>query len=259
MTAHLRIAAIIPARLASTRFPNKPLVEVEGLPMIEHVRRRALLCQGFDEVIVATCDADIANVVKKFGGRVVMTSNTHRVATERLVEAMASLNCTHVVNVQGDEMLVLPSDLDRMVAAIHRNPQASIWNAVAPVEDAAELKDASWVKCVLTQNGQVFFCGRDMSYAKTADDGWEPIYKVIGILAYARPFLENFANLSPTPLEKRESVEQLRFLEHGYSIEAVRFEKGYVGVNVPQEMDIVRKAFREDRRQREILKKNLEL
>lgn len=225
--------------------------------MIEHVRRRALLCQGFADVIVATCDADIAKTVEKFGGRVILTSDTHRVATERLVEAMASLNCTHVVNVQGDEMLVLPSDLDRMIAAVQQEPRASIWNAVAPVEAAGELKDTSWVKCILTKNGQILFCGRDMPYAKTADDGWEPIYKVIGILAYSRAFLENFFSLQPTPLEKRESVEQLRFLEYGYSIESVRFEKGYVGVNVPHEMELVRKVLREDPVQREILKKVL--
>ncbi|MDP3768387.1 MAG: NTP transferase domain-containing protein, partial [Dehalococcoidia bacterium] len=109
--ATTKIAAIIPARMASSRFPGKPLLDVRGLPMVEHVRRRAELCGRFSDVVVATCDWEIAAAVERFGGRCVMTSASHPGATDRVAEAAAALDCTHVVNVQGDELLILPEDL----------------------------------------------------------------------------------------------------------------------------------------------------
>ena len=111
MSAHVRVAAIIPARMASSRLPGKPLLDIAGLPMIEHVRRRARRCRRFVEVVVATCDQEIAQAVKRYGGDVIMTSATHPAASDRVAEAMRHLDCTHVVNVQGDEILVLPEDL----------------------------------------------------------------------------------------------------------------------------------------------------
>ena len=100
----IKIAAVIPARMASIRFPGKPLIEIQGLPMIEHVRRRALLCGGFSEVLVATCDTEILEAVETFGGRVIMTSKEHIMASDRVAEAALNLDCTHVINVQGDEI-----------------------------------------------------------------------------------------------------------------------------------------------------------
>ncbi len=100
----VEIVAIIPTRMDSSRYPGKPLIEIEGLPMIEHVRRRALLCSGFSHVVVATCDPVIRKTVEKFGGTVIMTSNKHIMASDRVAEATEHLDCTHVVNVQGDEI-----------------------------------------------------------------------------------------------------------------------------------------------------------
>lgn len=254
-----KIAALIPARMASSRFPGKPLLDVAGLPMVEHVRRRALLCPEFSDVAVATCDREIADVVQKFGGRVILTSDKHRVATERLVEAMEKLDCTHVVNVQGDEMLILPSDLTRMARAIQARPENLVWNAVAPVDTAEELTDTSWVKCALTRENRFLFCARNFSFLPFKGTCFEPVYKVIGILAYHRLFLSRFHEFEPTPIEKMESIEQLRFLEYGIPIEAVPFEKGFVGVNVPREAEMVQKILKEDPTQKEILQKILEL
>ena len=118
----VRIAAIIPARMGSSRLPGKPLIDVHGLPMVEHVRRRVLRCRGFSDVVVATCDREIAEVIERYGGRCLMTSPAHPAATDRVAEAMRQLDCTHVVNVQGDEILVLASDLERMVSAMEAEP-----------------------------------------------------------------------------------------------------------------------------------------
>ena len=129
----VNVAAIIPARMDSSRYPGKPLIEIEGLPMIEHVRRRALMCTEFSEVLVATCDKEIKDTVEFYGGSVLMTKDTHIVATERIVEAIQRVDCTHVVNVQGDEILILPSDLKLMVKAIENESDGDVWNAVGKV------------------------------------------------------------------------------------------------------------------------------
>lgn len=241
-----KIAAVIPARLASTRFPNKPLLEIEGLPMIEHVRRRALLCKGFSEVVVATCDKEIASVVEHFGGKVAMTSDKHRVATERIVEAVGNLDCTHVVNVQGDEILLVPSDMERMLAAIQEEPQREVWNAIAPLQSSEALSDPSMVKCVVTKSDRILFCSRNFSPST-------PAYLVVGILAYQRQFLEKICKMPQTPLENLESIEQSRFLEHDVVIQGVRFEKAYPGINTPEEGAVVRKILKEDPLQRRLL------
>ncbi len=246
-----KIAAIIPARMASTRLPGKPLLKIEGLPLLEHVRRRTLLCRGFSEVVVATCDSEIADMVESYGGKVIFTSSKHRVATERIIEAMRQLDCTHVLNVQGDEILVLPSDLEKMVNAMKRNPEVPVWNAVANIESKEILSDAAVVKCVLSKTGKILFCSRHFLHLG-------PVHWVIGILGYSRPFLERFQTLAPSPLEEKESIEQLRILENDYPITAVPFEKAYPGINEPREVQEVEKYLKEDPLQRAMLNKILE-
>lgn len=241
-----KIAAVIPARLASSRFPNKPLLPIEGLPMIEHVRRRALLCRSFSDVVVATCDPEIADCVQSYEGKVMMTSDQHKVATERVAEACRQLDCTHVVNVQGDEVLILPGDLDRMTQSIMENPRGPIWNAMAPVERMEDLEDPSIVKCIVSRGDRFLFCSRSFAFL-------EGVCQVIGILAYHRSFLENFALLEQTPLERRESIEQMRFLEYNWPIQGVRFSKGYPGINTPEEAEVVKKILKQDPVQHSIL------
>lgn len=253
-----RIAAIIPARMASSRFPGKPLLNIEGLPMIEHVRRRTLLCKDFSDVVVATCDEEIRLAVTSYGGRVVMTSSKHRVATERIIEAMHHLDCTHVVNVQGDEILILPSDLSLFAKAMAARPREQAWNAVAKVVSEEELEDRSVVNCALSKSHHILFFSRNFSpsFYKNQKD-CEPIFINLGILGYSRRFLEKFLKWEPTPLEERESVEQFRMLENDIPIAAVPFEKGYPGINEPREVEAIKKYLRDDPRQHAILKEIL--
>ena len=139
--SQVKVAAVIPARMGSTRYPGKPLIEIEGLPMVEHVRRRVLLSDVFSDVVVATCDNVIKESIEGFGGTVIMTSEQHIMASDRVAEAVKVLDCTHVVNVQGDEILVLPDDLSTMASVIKENPDVEYWNATAPVEIEAEIND----------------------------------------------------------------------------------------------------------------------
>ena len=250
---NLKIAAIIPARMASTRHPGKPLLEIEGLPMIEHVRRRALLCGGFSEVVVATCDTEILEAVETFGGRVIMTSKKHIMASDRVAEAALNLDCTHVINVQGDEMLVMPDDLSNMVESIHANPNVQYWNAIARIEKPAELTDIAIVKCVISTTRRILYCARDFSHLNL-NTTFEPVRKILGILGYTRESLLNFSKLSRTPLEKTQSIDQSRIIEHEIPLLAVPFEKGYPGINDSREEQMVRKFFQTDPIQRSILK-----
>ncbi|MDP2600358.1 MAG: 3-deoxy-manno-octulosonate cytidylyltransferase [Deltaproteobacteria bacterium] len=253
----VRIAAIIPARMASSRFPGKPMYNVAGLPMIEHVRRRALKCKAFSAVVVATCDVEIAQAVEKFGGRVIMTSPTHPGATDRLAEAMQHLDATHIVNVQGDEILIPPSDLDLMAEAVFKESSVPAWNAAAKIESVEELANPAIVKMVTSQSGRVIFCGRDLSKIAVKAPAFEPVCQSIGVMTYRREFLQSFLELKRTPLETAEGIDQMRIVERDQILRVVYFNKAYVSVNEPHEMKLVEKCLAEDSFQQSILKEIL--
>lgn len=251
----IRVVAIIPARLASSRLPGKPLLEIRGLPMVEHVRRRAVLCGRFDDVVVATCDAAIAQTVERYGGRWVMTSPHHPAATDRVAEAVQQLDCSHVVNVQGDEILVLPEDLSRLVEAIEAEPGVPAWNAIAPIERADELQDRSIVKCVVSRSNRILCCGRDFSAwgRVLASPTYEPIRQILGILGYRRDFLQRYGQLLRTPLEHAESIDQSRIIEHDVLLRGVAFRHGYPGINESREVAVVERILQTDPLQQQAL------
>jgi len=253
-----RVAAVIPARMASTRLPGKPLLEIQGLPMIEHVRRRANLCRSFSEVVVATCDREIADVVRRHGGEVRMTSSRHPAATDRVAEAAEQLNCSHVVNVQGDEILVLPEDLERMVKAIQTQPELPAWNAVAQLENSREIQDRSVVKCAVSNSGRILICSRDFSHLPlSAEEGFAPVRRILGVLAYRKDFLKRYGTLARTPLERAESIDQNRILEHDVPLETIPFTRGYTGVNEVRELEDVRHHLEQDTLQQAVLQEVL--
>ena len=254
MTDSVRVAAVIPARMAASRYPGKPLINISGLPMIEHVRRRVLLCSSFSDVVVATCDSEIADAVNSYGGRVVITSDKHLMASDRVAEAMQYLECTHVINVQGDEILIMPTDLARMIAAIAVRPDIPYWNATALIDSRDELTDKAIVKCVVAQNETIMYCARDFGHL-TDQPTYEPIRKILGILGYSRVGLERYGSLSRTPVEITQSIDQSRVLEHDLPLKGVRFEFGYPGINNPEEELLVRRTLDRDAMQREVLEK----
>jgi 3-deoxy-manno-octulosonate cytidylyltransferase (CMP-KDO synthetase) len=248
----VRIVAIIPARMASSRYPGKPLIEIEGLPMIEHVRRRALLCSGFSHVAVATCDPAIRKTVEKFGGAVIMTSNKHIMASDRVAEAIEHLDCTHVVNVQGDEILVLPEDLELMIKAIKYSPNKHYWNATAPIEVVDELADTTIVKCAITKQEKILYCARDFS-ALGLKKSFQPIRKILGVLGYSCESIKMYSHLPRTPIEISQSIDQSRIIENSLELHSVSFSSGSPGINEPREEEIVKKILKSDRRQKTIL------
>ena len=252
----VKIVVVIPARMASTRHPGKSLIEIEGLPMVEHVRRRVLLCEGFSDVIVATCDAEIQKVVESFGGKVVMTSKEHVMASDRVAEVANVLDCSHVINVQGDEILVVPGDLNNMLESIRSHPGDQYWNAIAPIEKTDELADNAIVKCVISISGKILYCSRDFTHLNL-NNTFEPVRKILGILGYRIDSLLAYSKLIRTPIETSQSIDQSRIIEHEIPLQAVKFKKGYPGINDLREEKMVRKILKTDPGQRAILEKIL--
>lgn len=253
----MHLVAVIPARMRSSRFPGKALLMVRGLPMVEHVRRRTLLSRACDEVVVATCDQEIADVVEASGGRVIMTSADHPGALDRVAEAMRQLECTHVINVQGDEILIPPDDVANVARAVRAHPEVPAWNAVAKIEQPEELRDPSIVKLFVSLTGKVLFCAR--RYEEVAPeavlDG--AVRKSIGIMAFTRAFLERFVRLPRTPLECAGGMDQLRIVEHDLTLSTVLLKRGYPTVNEPREVPLVEEQLERDRLQQAVLEQVL--
>lgn len=253
-----KIAVIIPARLKSKRYPRKVLENFFGLPMLEHVRRRVLLCPGVDEVVVATCDREIVACVREFGGKTILTSDSHPTGTDRIAEACAAIDCTHIVDVQGDELLLEPEHLALIIKAIKSDPEVSFWNATSPLEDLGELDRHSVVKCVLSNQNRILFCFRRLPcYGKPGIDATSPIRRIMGLSAFRKPFLRQISKTRPTPFELCESIEQSRILESGFELRSVALDRGYPSVNEPAEAKLVVKILKTDLRQKRILAKIL--
>ncbi|MFA5974909.1 MAG: 3-deoxy-manno-octulosonate cytidylyltransferase [Elusimicrobiota bacterium] len=252
-----KIAAVIPARMGSSRFPGKPLLEIAGLPMVEHVRRRALMSGTFSDVVVATCDAEIQQAIEGFGGRVIMTKASHPGATDRVAEAVSHLSCTHVVNVQGDEVLVLPEDLRTITQTIAAAPDAPAWNAIAPIASAKELADRSIVKCIASCGNRILYCSRDFSRLPFKNQGFDPVHIILGLVAFRRDFLTTFCQLPRTAAETLESIDQNRIIEHDHDLRGILLSRGYPGINEPREAEQVNRLLKEDELQQAVLQQLL--
>jgi 3-deoxy-manno-octulosonate cytidylyltransferase (CMP-KDO synthetase) len=240
----------IPARFASQRLPGKPLLTIAGEPMVSHVARRALAA-GAREVVVATDDARIAAALDTSGVRVVMTRADHASGSDRLAECVRLCGWsdeTVVVNLQGDEPLAPASGI-RAVADVLVESGAPMATLATPFTSIEEFLDPNCVKVVADRNGRALYFSRAPvpwprdAFAKTKDalPPQMPFLRHIGIYAYRAGFLQAFTQLAPTPLERAESLEQLRALEHGDAI-AVRVapEPFPPGVDTPADLERVR-------------------
>ncbi len=249
--------AVIPARMASSRFPGKPLAMILDLPMIEHVRRRAGLCAAVDDVVVATCDQEIVDAVTRYGGKAVMTTDTHERCTTRVEEAMDSLDGEIVVIVQGDEPLILPQAIEKVVAPLQRCSDINCTNLLSRLTDDADFTDTNIVKAATNQAGFIMFFSR-APIPHFLHNAECPIYRQMGIMAFRTPFLRKYTALPETPFERVESVDMLRLLEHGYRILGAPTEHATVGVDHPQDVPRVEDTLKTDSVQREVYERIVE-
>ncbi|MBB6053592.1 3-deoxy-manno-octulosonate cytidylyltransferase [Armatimonas rosea] len=241
----MKAVALIPARLAATRLPDKPLALIAGKPMIQHVWERARSASKIDEVFIATPDQAIADAVRAFGGSVLMTRADHQTGTDRLAEAAQQLapDVKVIVNVQGDEPLIDPEIIDAAAEPLLADDGLTMSSLCCPLPTGRE-DDPNVVKVVLTQAGYALYFSRSpLPYRRNADaPGYQPLQH-IGLYAYRRDFLETFPTLPRTPLEQIESLEQLRALEHGYRIKMVFTDRVPESVDTPDDLERVRALF----------------
>ncbi len=236
-----RTVAVIPARYASTRLPAKPLADIGGRTLIEHVYRHAADARSVDRVLVATDDDRIARTVTAFGGDVRMTRADHPSGADRLAEVAADLDCDLVVNLQGDEPLIAPAVIDAAVAAA-ADPAVAMSTLRCPLAGAA-WRDPDVVKVAVDRAGWALFFSRAPIGAGLGASTAPPVAvdKHIGLYVYRRPFLLTLSRLEPTPLERAERLEQLRALEHGYRIMTTRIDDDPIGVDTPADLERVRR------------------
>jgi len=223
--------AIIPARFHSTRLPGKPVLEIDGKPLIEHVYRRVEEARQVARIIVATDDRRIADVVEGFGGNVVMTRDDHESGTDRIAEAAEELDPdTLVVNVQADEPLIEPNIIDEAISAA-RGGDADMVTLMTPMGDPDEMLNPNRVKVVSDRNGFALYFSR----ARIPSAG--TCFLHLGLYVYTVRFLKTFTKLVRTPLEITERLEQLRALEHGYRIRVVAVTSNSWGIDTPGDLE----------------------
>jgi 3-deoxy-manno-octulosonate cytidylyltransferase (CMP-KDO synthetase) len=236
----MTVLIVIPARYNSSRFPGKPLVDIHGKPMIQHVYERSCLANCTDSVLVATDDLRIAKTVKGFGGDVIMTSPEHPSGTDRVVEVSHSIKADIYINVQGDEPLIRPEDIDLLARTMKNDRSCQVGTLCHPIP-VAEALDANTVKLILSHSGNVLYFSR-LPIPYVTNSGYQPEYlKHIGIYGYRSEVLVKYKDLPRSNLENLERLEQLRLLESDYSIKAVKTSRTGPGVDTPACLEKVKR------------------
>ena len=231
----MKITAIIPARMGSSRFPGKPLAKICGHTMIEHVLRRVSLAKSLSEVVVATCDQVIADEVTRCGGRAVLTSDKHERCTDRIEEAADVVGGDIIVNVQGDEPFVTPEMIDLAVAPMLEDAALVCTNLMARITDLETLEDPNEVKVVFDRNRDALYMSREPIPSLKKGGAFDHAWKQVCVIPFTNRFLHQFSRLEPTPLEIRESVDMMRAIEHGFKVRMVPCEA--TGLSVDTEGD----------------------
>ena len=229
-------AAVIPARYGSSRFPGKPLALIAGKPMIQHVYERTARCRLLDRVVVATDSARIADVVDGFGGEVCLTDGAIATGTDRVAVTARDMTAELIVNVQGDEPLLPPEAITAAVMPLMQDPALAMGTLMTPITDPADISSPHVVKVVTDTAGRALYFSRSpIPYRrdKVETSGYN---RHIGLYVYRRTFLQVFAGLAPTPLERQEQLEQLRALEHGYTIMVTQTAYQPLGVDIPADI-----------------------
>ena len=240
----VQIVCIIPSRYESTRFPGKPLADLAGKPMIQHVYERVLKAGSVSFAAVATDDERIFAAVRAFGGRAVMTSPRHRSGTDRIAEAVETMGLRDddiVVNVQGDQPLFVPSQVDEVAGPLLQDGSIPMSTLIYRIVRDEEIAHPNAVKTVFDRNHfALYFSRATIPFVRDAARRAE-YFKHHGIYAYRRHFLRTFTSLPEGILERHEALEQLRALENGYRIKVVVTRNDSVEVDTAEELERVRR------------------
>lgn len=246
------VIAIIPARMASSRFPGKPMAKIQEIPMIAHVYWRSKMCSLLSEVYVATCDREIEDYIHSIGGKAVMTSDKHERASERASEAMLYIEkktkkkADIVVMIQGDEPMITPAMIEAAVKPLLKDKTILVSNLMAQLRTKEEQADPNEVKVVIDRKQNALYFSREPipSWKKGAKS--VPMLKQVCIIPFQRDFLLKFNKLETTELEKIESVDMLRVLEHGYEVKMIHTPIVTYSVDTRGDLDHVEGLMKND-------------
>lgn len=225
--------------------------------MVEHVRRRALISKYLKEVYIATCDNVISDKLSKYGVKTIKTSKSHKNGTTRVAEAVANLNCSHVVLLQGDEPLLIPNYIDLIYKKIFNQPNVKAWNLTSPILGTTQFKDRSIVKCRVNKNNEIFELQR--FYNENEITNIKSFRKILGIIAYRKDFLLRLVKLKESKNEKENFIEQSRIIDNKYILKSVNVPKSLPSINLKKDKKIVNDYLNQDNNQKKLLNKILSI
>lgn len=237
----MKILALIPARMGSSRFPGKPMAKILGKPMIGHVYERVSKSPLLTMTAVATCDQEIFDYIESIGGKAVMTSDTHERASDRCAEALMKLEAENntqydiVVMIQGDEPMTHPDMIDEAVKPMLGNPNIQVVNLLGEIHSVEEFEDRNCIKVVCDMNGDALYFSREPIPTRSKIKDIQ-MRKQVCIIPFRRDFLIEYTNLEPTPLEIAESVDMMRVLEHGIKVYMVPTHHQSFAVDTPADL-----------------------
>lgn len=241
----MKTIGIIPARMASSRYPGKPLATIHGIPMIGHVWFRCKMSKTLDEVYIATCDEAICAYAESIGAKYIMTADTHERATDRTAEAMLKVEAESgekvdiVVMIQGDEPMTRPEMIDEAMKPILADPAINVVNLMAPIETIADFEDPNEVKVVVDLKGRALYFSREPVPSRKKGVTDVPMLKQVCIMPFRRDYLLRFNSLPPTPLEVIESVDMMRILENGEDVHMVMTQARTASVDTAEDLACV--------------------
>jgi 3-deoxy-manno-octulosonate cytidylyltransferase (CMP-KDO synthetase) len=231
----VKTVAVIPARMGSSRFPGKPLAPILGRPMIQWVFDGTRQSRQLADVVIATCDDEIAEAARAFGARVAMTSPRHERASDRVAEAAQGMDADVVVMVQGDEPMVGAAMID---AAVDAFADASVvcTNLTAPITTLKDFNDPNTVKVVPGSGNAIYFSRAPIPASASGSFNAAAAHRQVCVIGFRAPFLQQYARLTPTRLEQEESIDMLRILEHGYTVRLVPCDAVSYPVDTPDDL-----------------------
>ncbi len=253
----MKLIGIIPCHLDSVRLKRKAIIKINNIPMIEHVRRRLVLSNAFDEVFIASGDDAIIQICKDFNSPFIRTYQKHDNGTNRVIEAIRDRDCTHVIIAQGDEPLILPNDLKLFANKIRSDKNVAAWNCVGELSTASELSKHSFVKCMIGLDHKIISLFRKTPFYSSFEKQKKYVKKILGLMAYKKEVLMNLNNLRYGQIFKDESIEQMRLIENGIDIYGFQLPNSFGSVNEAADLEIVNDQLTQSEIQRSVVKKIL--
>ena len=256
----MKVIGIIPARMASSRFPGKPLAKIHGIPMVGHVYFRSKMAKILDDVYLATCDKEIKEYTESIGGKAIMTSDKHERASDRTAEAMLKIEketeqkIDIVVLIQGDEPMLVPEMIEMAVKPMLKDESILVVNLMTPLKNVKEHEDPNEIKVVVDKDNFALYFSREPIPSRKKAAKEIPMLKQVCIIPFRRDFLLKFNRLEPTPLERIESIDMLRILEYGYRVKMVESKYETYSVDTPEDLKRVEGKMRNDFLIRQYLK-----